>query len=189
MYEGCKDFFVTPIDYKLFNEDKTVGQISSEVVGAAVATDITRSAIIAVAIALIFIFGYIAVRFKRWQFGLGGLVALVHNALISIGLFSLFYGVLPFSLDIDQAFIAAILTLIGYSINDTVIVFDRIRENMSLYPKHSLFENMNTAINSTLPRTINTSCTTLVLYPLWYHYRYLLVYLHRFADCLPAFDA
>ena len=162
LYEGCKDFFVTPIDYKLFNEDKTVGQISSEVVGAAVATDITRSAFIAVAIALIFIFGYIAVRFKRWQFGLGGLVALVHNALISIGLFSLFYGVLPFSLDIDQAFIAAILTLIGYSINDTVIVFDRIRENMSLYPKHSLFENMNTAINSTLPRTINTSCTTLV---------------------------
>ncbi len=162
LYEGCKDFFVTPIDYKLFNEDKTVGQISSEVVGAAVATDITRSAFIAVAIALIFIFGYIAVRFKRWQFGLGGLVALVHNALISIGLFSLFYGVLPFSLDIDQAFIAAILTLIGYSINDTVIVFDRIRENMSLYPKHSLFDNMNTAINSTLPRTINTSCTTLV---------------------------
>ena len=162
LYEGCKDFFVDPIDFQLFNEDKSVGQISSEVVGASVATDITRSAFIAVAIALIFIFGYIAVRFKRWQFGLGGLVALVHNVLISIGLFSLFYGVLPFSLDIDQAFIAAILTLIGYSINDTVIVFDRIRENMALYPKHNLIDNMNSAINSTLPRTINTSCTTLV---------------------------
>lgn len=162
LYEGCKDFFVDPIDFQLFNEDKSVGQISSEVVGASVATDITRSAFIAVAIALIFIFGYIAVRFKRWQFGLGGLVALVHNVLISIGLFSLFYGVLPFSLDIDQAFIAAILTLIGYSINDTVIVFDRIRENMALYPKHNLIDNMNAAINSTLPRTINTSCTTLV---------------------------
>ncbi len=162
LYEGCKDYFVNPIDFQLFNEDKSVGQISSEIVGAAVATDITRSAFIAVAIALIFIFGYIAVRFKRWQFGLGGLVALVHNVLITIGLFSLFYGVLPFSLDIDQAFIAAILTLIGYSINDTVIVFDRIRENMALYPKHALLDNMNSAINSTLPRTINTSCTTLV---------------------------
>lgn len=162
LYEGCKDFFVKPIDFKLFNEDKTIGQISSEVVGAAVATDITRSAFIAVVIALICIFIYIAIRFKRWQFGLGGLVALVHNALICIGLFSLFYGVLPFSLDIDQAFIAAILTIIGYSINDTVIVFDRIRENMGLYPKHSLLDNMNSAINSTLPRTINTSGTTLV---------------------------
>ena len=162
LYEGCKDFFVEPVDFQIFNEDKSVGQISSEIVGASVATDITRSAFIAVAIALIFIFGYIAIRFKRWQFGLGGLVALVHNVLISIGLFSLFYGVLPFSLDIDQAFIAAILTLIGYSINDTVIVFDRIRENLGLYPKHSLIDNMNSAINSTLPRTINTSCTTLV---------------------------
>lgn len=162
LYEGCKDYFVSPIDFKLFNEDETIGKISSEVVGAAVATDITRSAFIAVVIALVFIFIYIAFRFKRWQFGLGGLVALVHNTLISIGLFSIFYGVLPFSLDIDQAFIAAILTIIGYSINDTVIVFDRIRENMALYPKHSLLENMNAAINSTLPRTINTSGTTLV---------------------------
>lgn len=162
LYEGCKDFFVTPINFQLFNEDETIGKVSSEVVGAAVATDITRSAFIAVVIALFFIFAYIGIRFKRWQFGLGGLVALVHNTLISIGLFSIFYGVLPFSLDIDQAFIAAILTIIGYSINDTVIVFDRIRENMTLYPKHSLKDNMNHAINSTLSRTVNTSGTTLV---------------------------
>lgn len=162
LYEGCKDFFVTPINFQLFNEDETIGKVSSEVVGAAVATDITRSAFIAVVIALFFIFAYIGIRFKRWQFGLGGLVALVHNTLISIGLFSIFYGVLPFSLDIDQAFIAAILTIIGYSINDTVIVFDRIRENMALYPKHSLKDNMNHAINSTLSRTVNTSGTTLV---------------------------
>ncbi len=162
LYEGCKDFFVHPIDFKLFNEDKTIGQISSEIVGAAVATDITRSAFIAVALALIAIFIYIAIRFKRWQFGLSALIGLTHNALITIGLFSLFYGVLPFSLDIDQAFIAAILTIIGYTINDTVIVFDRIRENLGLYPKHSLKDNMNAAINSTLPRTVNASGTTLV---------------------------
>ncbi len=162
LYEGCKGFFVNPIDFKLFNEDKTIGQISSEIVGAAVATDITRSAFIAVALALLAIFIYIAIRFKRWQFGLSALIGLMHNALITIGLFSLFYGILPFSLDIDQAFIAAILTIIGYTINDTVIVFDRIRENLGLYPKHSLKDNMNAAINSTLPRTINASGTTLV---------------------------
>ena len=162
LYEGCKGYFVQPVEEKIFTEDKSIGQISSEVVGAAVAIDITRSAFIAVAIALVFIFIYIAIRFKRWQFGVGGLVTLVHDALISIGLFSLFYGVLPFSLDIDQAFIAAILTIIGYSINDTVVIFDRIRENMSLYPKRSIRDNMNTAINSTLPRTINTSGTTIV---------------------------
>ncbi|MDE5543860.1 MAG: protein translocase subunit SecF, partial [Bacteroidales bacterium] len=162
LYEGCKGYFVQPVEEKIFTEDKSIGQISSEVVGAAVAIDITRSAFIAVAIALVFIFIYIAIRFKRWQFGVGGLVTLVHDALISIGLFSLFYGVLPFSLDIDQAFIAAILTIIGYSINDTVVIFDRIRENMGLYPKRSIRDNMNTAINSTLPRTINTSGTTIV---------------------------
>ncbi len=162
LYEGCKGYFVQPVEEKIFTEDKSIGQISSEVVGAAVAIDITRSAFIAVAIALVFIFIYIAIRFKRWQFGIGGLVTLMHDALISIGLFSLFYGVLPFSLDVDQAFIAAILTIIGYSINDTVVIFDRIRENMGLYPKRSIRDNMNTAINSTLPRTINTSGTTIV---------------------------
>ncbi|MDE7357774.1 MAG: efflux RND transporter permease subunit, partial [Bacteroidales bacterium] len=117
LYEGCKGYFVQPVEEKIFTEDKSIGQISSEVVGAAVAIDITRSAFIAVAIALVFIFIYIAIRFKRWQFGVGGLVTLVHDALISIGLFSLFYGVLPFSLDIAPAFIAAISASIGYSIN------------------------------------------------------------------------
>ena len=150
LYEGCKGFFAKPIEEKIFTEDKTIGQISSEIVGAAVATDITRSAFISVALALLAIFIYIAIRFKRWQFGLSALIGLMHNALITIGLFSIFYGILPFSLDIDQSFIAAILTIIGYTINDTVIVFDRIRENLGLYPKHALKDNMNAAINRTV---------------------------------------
>ncbi|MEG1498590.1 MAG: protein translocase subunit SecDF [Bacteroidales bacterium] len=165
LFEGCKHFFVEPMTLEEFrseNGDKLLGKLSSEVVGASVAADITRSAFIAVLISLIFIFGYIAIRFKKWQFGLGCLISLTHNTIISVGLFSLFYGLLPFSLDIDQAFIAAILTIIGYSVNDTVIVFDRIRENLSLYPKHSLKDNMNSAMNSTLPRTINTSGTTII---------------------------
>ncbi len=165
LYEGCRPFFLDDIsteEFKSEQSDKMLGKLSSEVVGPTVASDITRSAFIAVIVALLFIFAYIAVRFKRWQFGLSCLIGLTHNVLISIGLFSLLYGLLPFSLDIDQAFIAAILTIIGYSVNDTVVIFDRIRENMQLMPKHPLLDNMNAAINSTLSRTINTSGTTLV---------------------------
>lgn len=165
LYNGCQPFFLDDItmeEFKSEQSDKMLGKLSSEVVGPTVASDITRSAFIAVIVALIFIFAYIAVRFKRWQFGLSCLIGLTHNTLISIGLFSLLYGILPFSLDIDQAFIAAILTIIGYSVNDTVVIFDRIRENMQLMPKHPLMDNMNAAINSTLSRTINTSGTTLV---------------------------
>lgn len=165
LYEGCRPFFLDDIsteEFKSEQSDKMLGKLSSEVVGPTVASDITRSAFIAVIVALLFIFAYIAVRFKRWQFGLSCLIGLTHNTLISIGLFSLLYGILPFSLDIDQAFIAAILTIIGYSVNDTVVIFDRIRENMQLMPKHPLLDNMNAAINSTLSRTINTSGTTLV---------------------------
>ncbi len=165
LYEGCRPFFLDNIsmeEFKSEQSDKMLGKLSSEVVGPTVASDITRSAFIAVIVALLFIFAYIAVRFKRWQFGLSCLIGLTHNVLISIGLFSLLYGLLPFSLDIDQAFIAAILTIIGYSVNDTVVIFDRIRENMQLMPKHPLLDNMNAAINSTLSRTINTSGTTLV---------------------------
>jgi SecD/SecF fusion protein len=109
------------------------------------------------------IFLYIVVRFRNWQYGLGGIVALSHDAIITLGAFSLLYGILPFSLEIDQAFIAAILTVIGYSINDTVIVFDRIREYLHLYPKRSLAENMDKAMNSTLRRTFSTSLTVLIV--------------------------
>lgn len=117
----------------------------------------------AVIIALIVIFAYIAVRFRKWQFGLAGVIALFHDTIIVLGIYSFFYTFLPFNMEIDQAFIAAILTIIGYSINDTVIIFDRIRENINLHPKKSLLENMNHGINSTMTRSINTTGTTLVV--------------------------
>jgi SecD/SecF fusion protein len=165
LYEGLKSFYKAPISYEDFSaegESKLIGILSSEMIGPTMATDITRSAFIAVAIALLAIFIYIAIRFKRWQFGVGGVVGLAHDTLVTIGAFSLFSGILPFTMEIDQAFIAAILTVIGYSINDTVIIFDRIRENIKLYPKHSIDNQVNTAFNSTLARTFNTSMTTLV---------------------------
>jgi SecD/SecF fusion protein len=143
--------------------DKLTGILTSQKVGPTIAHDIKRNAILAVLFALIIIFAYIAIRFKKWQYGLGGVAALFHDAIITIGLFSIFYGFMPFNLEVDQAFIAAILTIIGYSINDTVIIFDRIREYNTLFPKRDLKQNMNAAINSTLARTLNTAGTTLVV--------------------------
>ena len=122
----------------------------------------TRSAVLAVVFSLIAIALYIVMRFKKWQWGMGAVVSLTHNALLVMGIFSLLYGVLPFAMEVNQSFIAAILTIIGYSINDTVVIFDRIREYQTLYPKRSIRENINKAINSTLSRTMNTSGTTFV---------------------------
>ena len=116
----------------------------------------------AVFFSLVIIFIYIAIRFKNWQYGLGGVVSLFHDTLIIITAFTLFHGILPFGMEIDQSFIAALLTIIGYSIMDTVIIFDRIREYTHLYPKRDLANNINAAINSTLGRTINTSGITFV---------------------------
>lgn len=143
--------------------DNPNGIISSEKVGPTIADDIKRNAVIAIVMALIAIFVYIAVRFRNWSWGLGGLVALLHDALFVISFFSIFSGVLPFSLDVDQSFIAAVLTIIGYSINDSVVIFDRIREYRTLHPKRDLISNINEALNSTLSRTINTGGTTLVV--------------------------
>lgn len=139
------------------------GIISSDKVGPSVAHDITVNSFIAVLFSLIAIGLYIIVRFKRWQWGVGSVISLAHDALITIGIFSLLYGILPFTMDVDQSFIAAILTIIGYSINDKVVIFDRIREYQTLYPKRSIRDNINNAINSTLARTVNTSGTTLVV--------------------------
>lgn len=139
------------------------GIISSDKVGPSVAHDITVNSFIAVLFSLIAIGLYIIVRFKRWQWGVGSVISLAHDALITIGIFSLLYGILPFTMDVDQSFIAAILTIIGYSINDKVIIFDRIREYQTLYPKRSIRDNINNAINSTLARTVNTSGTTFVV--------------------------
>ena len=118
---------------------------------------------IAIVFALFAIFLYIASRFRNWSWGSGGVIALAHDAVFTMSFFSIFTGILPFSLDVDQTFIAAILTIIGYSINDTVIIFDRIREYRTLYPKRDLKTNINEALNSTLARTVNTAGTTLVV--------------------------
>ncbi len=169
LYNGLLPFFIDQsIKYKQFSSDveeegKLLGILSSVKVGPTIADDIRNKAIMAISIALIVIFIYIAARFRKWQYGLSGVIALFHDSLITISLFSLFYNILPFNMEIDQAFIAAILTIIGYSINDTVIIFDRIREFTNLYPKKDLKTNMNQALNSTLARTINTSGTTIVV--------------------------
>ena len=164
LYNSLKGFFAADLTFEEFTStlDNPNGIISSDKVGPTIANDITRDAIIAVIIALFVIFAYIAVRFRGWTWGLGGVTGLAHTALIVIGFFSLFSGILPFSLDIDQTFIAAILTIIGYAINDTVVIFDRIREYKELHPKADFRQNVNEALNSTLSRTMNTSLTTLV---------------------------
>ena len=164
LYEALKGFYAEDLTIEEFTstQDNPNGIVSSDKVGPTIANDITRDAFIAVILALIVIFGYIAIRFKGWTWGLGGVAGLAHTALIVIGFFSLFSGILPFSLDIDQTFIAAILTIIGYAINDTVVIFDRIREYKEMHPKADFKQNVNEALNSTLSRTMNTSLTTLV---------------------------
>ncbi|NCD43440.1 MAG: protein translocase subunit SecF, partial [Bacteroidia bacterium] len=166
LYEGLIGFYSNAISYKSFagdSEDKLVGILSSQMVGPTIADDIKQRAVWAIVIALLVIFVYIAARFRRWQFGVGGLVTLAHDAMITVSIYSLFYGILPFNLELDQSFIAAILTIIGYSINDTVIIFDRIREYVGLYPKRSFKDNINSAVNSTLGRTFMTSGTTFLV--------------------------
>ena len=137
--------------------------ISSAKVGPAVAKDITYGAIISVVIALIAIFLYILLRFRNLAYSTGAVIALALDALVVIGCYSLFWGILPMSLEIDQVFIGAILTVIGYSINDKVVVFDRIRENFQLYGKRDRQQLFNDSLNQTLARTINTSVTTLIV--------------------------
>lgn len=165
LYEALKDYFVNPITYDQFIStlENPNGIIQSDKVGPTIANDMKRDSLIAVAIALFAIFAYIAVRFKGWTWGLGGVVSTAHDAILTVGFFSLFTGVLPFTLDVDQTFIAAVLTIVGYSINDSVIIFDRIREYRKLYPKRELYQNINDAINSTLARTVNTSGTTFIV--------------------------
>ena len=136
---------------------------SSQKVGPTISAKLTRDAALAVFFSLILIFLYILVRFDSWQYGLGGVVSLAHDAVLTMGAFSLLYGFLPFSLEIDQSFIAAVLTVIGYSINDTVIIYDRIREYRHLYPKRGLAETMDHAMNSTLRRNFSTSLTVLIV--------------------------
>lgn len=159
-----KPLYSYDISFEQFRNTQTDvnGILNADKIGPSIAKDMTWNAIYSVLFSLIAIGLYITFRFKRWQWATGATLALAVNALFVIGLFSMFYGLLPFNLEVNQAFIAAILTIIGYAINDTVVVFDRIREFLGLYPKRSLRENVNNAINSTLSRTINTSGTTIV---------------------------
>jgi SecD/SecF fusion protein len=161
LFKGLTDGgFLTGVSYENFI---TKHRMSSQKVGPTISDDIKKDAVIAIFFALLAIFLYVLVRFADWQYGMGGVVALAHDSIITLGMFSLFWGILPFSLEIDQAFIAAILTIIGYSINDTVIVFDRIREYLHLYPKRDEAEIMDNAMNSTLRRTFSTSLTVLIV--------------------------
>ena len=164
LYDNLKGLYSYDITLEGFTstQNDQNGIISADKIGPSIARDMTRSAIMAVIFSLIAIALYIILRFKKWQWGMGAVVSLTHNALLVMGLFSLLYGLLPFALEVNQSFIAAILTIIGYSINDTVVIFDRIREYQVLYPKRTIGENINKAINSTLSRTLNTSGTTFV---------------------------
>ena len=135
----------------------------SRSVSATVSKELISSSIMAIGLSLIIIFGYILLRFGRWQYSTGAIIAMFHDVTLVLSAFALLHGILPFNMDIDQAFIAAILTVIGYSINDTVVVFDRIRENLSLHKKAGDKIQINRSLNSTLSRTINTSMTTFIV--------------------------
>ncbi|HPE40078.1 MAG TPA: protein translocase subunit SecDF [Bacteroidales bacterium] len=165
LYSALKNFYVkADISYLDFSEQNDPRGIQSlSVVKPTIAKELLMDAIWAVLVSLVLIFVYIAIRFKNWHFGLGGVIALAHDTMLTIGLFSLLYKIMPFSMEVDQSFIAAILTVIGYSINNVVIIYDRIRENKSLYPKRDLYNNINSAVNQTLGRTINTAGTTIVV--------------------------
>ena len=168
IYNALKGLYNTEMTYDQFTTDSDksnvlLGILSSQKVGATVADDVTRKAFIAVIISLVVMFVYIAIRFRRWQYGLSSIVCLTHDTLLVIGMYSLFKDILPFTMEVNQSFIAAILTIIGYSINNTVVIFDRVRENVNLFPKKGWKERFNSANNSTLLRTINTSGTTIVV--------------------------
>ena len=166
LYNNLKSFYKEPVSYEDFaseTSDSHLGIINVTKVGPTIATDMRVRAYWSIGLSLLMIFIYIAIRFRRWQFGLGGVLALAHDAFIAISFYSIFYGILPFSLDVDQSFVAAILTIIGYSINASVVIFDRVREYLGLYPKNSFKDNINGAINSTLSRSVMSSFTTLIV--------------------------
>ena len=164
LYDNLKSLYKDELTMTKFSsEDETVGILSTQKVGATIASDVTRKSIWAIIVALALMFVYIAIRFKKWQYGVASIMALAQDTIIVLGMYSLFYNILPFTMEVDQSFIAAVLTVIGYSINATVVIFDRVRENVNLHPKSSWKENMTNAVNSTLTRSFNTSGSTLVV--------------------------
>ncbi|KRO75940.1 MAG: protein translocase subunit SecDF [Bacteroidetes bacterium] len=167
LYEGVKGFYAAPVSLENFvspSSEEAVGLVASRQVGPTVADDIKDTAVWAVIFSLIAIFLYLLLRFSKWQYSLGAVAATVHDTIIVLGAFSLLDGVLPFSMEVDQAFIAAILTVIGYSLNDTVVVFDRIREFFGESTKQDMKSDvLDNALNATLSRTFNTSFTTIIV--------------------------
>ncbi|WP_373057051.1 protein translocase subunit SecDF [Zunongwangia sp. H14] len=166
LYQALQPYLPADISYDDFangSDQKEVGIMESMKVGPTIADDIKNASFWAVLGSLIVVFLYILLRFRKWQFSLGAVVAVFHDVLIVLGIFSLLYKIMPFSMEINQAFIAAILTVIGYSLNDTVVVFDRIREYVQEHSSWPLSKTVNSALNSTLSRTLNTSLTTLIV--------------------------
>ena len=160
LYKDLQPVMGEQISYEEFMSGEGLGVMKSDKTGPSIAEDIKSSAVWAIIGSLIIIFGYILARFRKWQFSMGAVAALTHDVIITLGAFSLLYSVMPFSLEIDQQFIAAILTVIGYSLNDTVIIFDRIREEIGKSGWSA--QTLNHAISTTLSRTLNTSLTTLL---------------------------
>ena len=166
LYEGCKPYLNEDVTFEQFHSTEinpTIGIMSSQKVGPSIADDITSAAVIALICALIGIFLYILLRFRNFAYSVGAVAALAHDAILVLGAYALLWKVMPFSMEIDQAFIAAILTVIGYSINDTVVIFDRVREYNKLYAKRERSTNINDAINATLSRTFSTSMSTFIV--------------------------
>jgi SecD/SecF fusion protein len=166
MYSALQSYLPDGTDYISFatiSEKKEIGIMSSIKVGPTIADDIKKNSFLAVFGSLIVVFLYILLRFRKWQFSLGAVAAVFHDVLVVLGVFSLTHTFMPFNMEINQAFIAAVLTVIGYSLNDTVVVFDRIREFARIHSSWPYAQIVNTALNSTLSRTLNTSLTTLVV--------------------------
>ena len=166
LYEGLKPYLPKGMTFDQFistKGEKQYGMMQSIKVGPTIADDIKKGAVWAVIFSLLAIFIYILVRFKYWEFSVGAIVALIHDVLFTLGVFSLTYKIMPFDMEVDQAFIAAILTVIGYSLNDTVVIFDRIREFFKIHLSWTPEKLINGALGSTLSRTLNTSFTTFVV--------------------------
>mgnify|MGYP003321324239 FL=1 len=163
LFENLNEEYNNQISYNEFTAGEDVGIMSSIKVGPTIADDIKQNSVWAIFGSLVIVFFYILLRFQKWQFSLGAVSAVFHDVLIVLGIFSLTYKIMPFNMEINQAFIAALLTVIGYSLNDTVVVFDRIREFFRIHKSWDNETTVNTALNSTLSRTLNTSLTTLIV--------------------------
>ena len=166
LYKALIAFLPQSISYDDFvkgSSEKNIGIMSSIKVGPTIADDIKNNSFLAIIGSLVVVFLYILVRFRKWHFSLGAVAAVFHDVLLVLGIFSMTYTFMPFNMEINLAFIAAVLTVIGYSLNDTVVVFDRIREFLAEKTKSSFDSTVNNALNSTLSRTLNTSLTTLLV--------------------------